>query len=113
MRRLRAGWGSAAVVAAVAWVCLAPAPAPAQSPPCSLEDLAHRSCCELEQLYRQAEAKPTPPGFSRGKPIYCANKSFAGARKAMTGLMWRGKILDACGCGLVNQWLGLKAIKAR
>ncbi len=82
-------------------------------PSLSLEHLARLSCCELEQLYRQAEATPLPDGYVRGRAIYCPDRPLSGARSSLTNFLWRGKLLDAAGCSLVNQWLGFRAIKAR
>jgi hypothetical protein len=105
----------AAVVIVCGWLALGVARAGEchSAEPLSLKSLARLSCPELEQLYRHAEPKPIPGGFARGRPIYCADKPLAGLRSALTGLVWRGKVLDAADQSLVNQWLGLRAIKAR
>jgi hypothetical protein len=81
--------------------------------PCSLEQLARLSWPELEQLYRQA-APPAvvPHGYLRGRAIYCRDKALSGARSAATRVLWHGKHFED-GCTMVNQWCGLKTIRAR
>jgi hypothetical protein len=104
-------------VVAWGWLALGTAGAgcdcPAPAVPLCLEQLARLSWPELEQLYRQAEARPIPAGYARGRAIYCSDSRLAGPRGAVTGLLWHGKLFDGCDCTLVNQWLGFRAVKAR
>jgi hypothetical protein len=67
---------------------------------------------ELEQLYRQAEPGTVPEGYARGRAIYCPDAALSGARNRMTRVLWHGKHFQA-DCTLVNQWLGLRAIRAQ
>ncbi len=88
---------------------------PGTSPasPLSLDQLAGMSWPELEGLYRASDAGAVPAGFAAGKAIYCPCSRFAGVRSKVSGVLWRGKVFDESGCGLVNQWCGFRAIKAR
>jgi hypothetical protein len=135
MRSQHAWGGGALVVAALAWGWLTVGVAAAREAagavdgaavlhagdggpdvpvtPRSLEHLARLSWPELEQLYRQAEARPIPAGYARGRAIYCSGRPLSGPRSALTGLLWHGKVFDAASCSLVNQWLGFRAVKAR
>src|SRR5262249_4685180 len=79
--------------------------------PC-LEQLAKMSWPDLEQLYRHAAPAHVPPGFLRGKAVYCQESRLAGPRAAVTNFLWHGKHFRD-DCTLVNQWCGFKAIKAR
>ena len=85
-------------------------PAP---PALSLEQLAGMTWPELESLYRASDAGAAPVGFAAGKAIYCPCDRLSGVRSKVSGALWRGKVFDPEGCGLVNQWLGFRAIKAR
>lgn len=102
------------IVGLFAW---ASAPAPAQHPVCgspsSLEDLAHLSWPELEQLYRQSPAGALPEGYARGRPLYCPDKLLSGPRTAASRLLWHGKHFCTADGTLVNQWTGFKAVRAR
>ena len=75
------------------------------------DDLVQRSCCELEQIYRQAKPGNIPVGFLEGKVVYCSQR-MAHARSHMTSMLWHGKHFH-CDGTLVNQWSGMKAIHAR
>jgi hypothetical protein len=79
----------------------------------SLECLTRMSWPELECLYRESEPGAIPAGYTPGRAIYCPDSRLAGVRSRMTGALWHGKIFDPCDGTLVNQWLGLRAIKAR
>src|SRR5947209_2146509 len=81
-------------------------------PALTLDRLALVSRAELEQLYAQSEPGTIPEGFLRGRPIYCPDTRLAGAKSKMTGAVWRGKVFDPCEGILVNQWRGLRAIRA-
>ena len=86
--------------------------APPQGPALSLDQLARMGWPELERLYRQSDAGTVPLGYAAGKAIYCPCERLAGVRSRLTGVVWRGKVFDACG-GLVNQWCGFRAVRAR
>jgi hypothetical protein len=76
------------------------------------EQLAKMTWPDLEHLYRQGEPASVPPGYLRGKAIYCQDSRLAGPRSAITNFLWHGKHFRD-DCTLVNQWCGLKAIKAK
>jgi hypothetical protein len=70
------------------------------------------SWAQLEQLYRQSAPASVPHGYLRGRPLYNPDKALSKARSRMTRCLWRGKHFQD-GCELVNQWCGVKAIRAR
>jgi hypothetical protein len=80
---------------------------------CSLEELAALPWPELERLYRQATPGAVPDGFARGRVIYPPWERHGGAKARAAGLVWRGKHFCAADGTLVNQWLGVRAIRAR
>jgi hypothetical protein len=77
----------------------------------SLEQLAGMSWCELEALYRHSCPTEIPVGYARGIPLYDPAKRFTGLRTKCTRALWRGKHVR-CDDSLINQWCGLRAIKA-
>jgi hypothetical protein len=87
-------------------------PLAAPAPALSLDQLAHMSWPELEQLYRDADAGPIPQGYTAGKAIYDPCRRFAGLHSHVTGALWHGKVFDNADCALVNQWTGFQAIRA-
>jgi hypothetical protein len=97
--------------------CLLAAPlAPAHEPyhcGLSLDCLAQMSPCQLEMLYRQAEPGGIPVGFAPGRAIYLPDSFLCRTRSKTTNFLWRGKEFHPEDCTLINQWCGLKAIKAR
>src|SRR5262245_48187211 len=112
-RRDSAGVGI--VLATLAWGLLLDSSARAQGilhTPCSLEELAHLSYADLEQLYRTAQPGAIPCGYTSGRAIYCPDKALSKVRSKITRLVWHGKDFHADGT-LVNQWSGVKAIRAR
>ncbi len=113
-RRL-AGWGLliACSIAAAATPAAARDDPEAPAPALSLDRLAGMSWPELECLYRASEAGAVPVGYAAGKAIYCPCGRLAAVRSKVTGALWRGKVFDDAGCGLVNQWCGFRAIRAR
>jgi hypothetical protein len=74
--------------------------------------LAHMSSQDLECLYRQAEPGRIPDGFARGRVRYCPESFIADVKSAATRLLWQGKVFRAEEGTLVNQWSGLRAIRA-
>ena len=86
---------------------------PPVTPVLSVDILAGMSWPELECLYRNADAGAAPEGFAEGKAIYCPGARFSGARSRLTDFVWRGKVFDGADGSLVNQWRGLRAIRAR
>jgi hypothetical protein len=88
-------------------------PAPCLPEPLSLERLACMSWPELEALYRQAPPGVLPGGYARGRAVYGGDTKFIGPRSKMTRCLWHGKHINVTDCTLINQWLGIKAVKAR
>jgi len=84
----------------------------AGEPSSSLDWLASLSSCQLEALYRAASPGAIPCGSTRGKAIYCPNEPLVGVKSKTVGCIWRGKVFLPDGT-LVNQWSGLRAIRAR
>jgi hypothetical protein len=81
--------------------------------PCrSLEQLARMSWPELEALYRASPPGEIPRGYLRGLAIYDPCGRLAGVRSGVSKTLWRGKVFDACGASLVNQWCGVQAVRA-
>jgi hypothetical protein len=78
-----------------------------------LEQLASLSWSELDQLYRSSQAGSIPHGFARGKVVYPPCERFSHLRSHCAGMMWKGKHFCPEQCALVNQWLGVRAIRAR
>jgi hypothetical protein len=77
----------------------------------SIKDLACLSWCELEALYRAARPGAPPAGYVPGLPIYDPAKRLSSLRGKVTGMLWRGKHFR-CDGSLINQWCGLRAIRA-
>src|SRR5262249_7299624 len=80
--------------------------------PDSLEQLARMSWEDLERLYRESGPGPVPVGYARGRAIYCPGARLSGVKSGVANALWHGKHFAADGCSLVNQWSGLKAIRA-
>jgi hypothetical protein len=83
------------------------------APRLSIEQLACMSWGELEQLYREASPGNCPTGFVHGRAIYCPGKKFSAVKNKATACIWRGKIFDPCCATMINQWRGVRAIRAR
>jgi hypothetical protein len=102
-----------AVWSAVAICMVGPVAIKAEPPALTSARLAEMSWSELEEIYRRALPGPIPEGYLRGHAIYCPCSKHAELRSNVTKSLWHGKHFDACSSTLVNQWSGLKAIKAR
>jgi hypothetical protein len=92
-----------------------PSPAPIETvaqPHYSLSCLARMDWLELEQLYRKSPAGTTPVGYLRGRAIYRPCDFLSGTKSAVSRTLWHGKDFH-CDGTLVNQWSGIRAIKAR
>jgi hypothetical protein len=89
------------------------APDTPQGVACSLDALAALPWPELEHLYRQATPGAVPDGFARGRVVYPPWERHGGAKARAAGLFWRGKHFCAADGTLVNQWLAVRAIRAR
>jgi len=96
---------------AVLVLLLSVLPSAAQDRPVhTLDSLSRLSWCELEQIYRQAEPGESPQGFHRGHVIYPPCDKLAGPRERISNFLWLGK--HFCGTTLINQWRGVRLIKA-
>jgi hypothetical protein len=84
----------------------------AEEPGYRFEDLARMSWAQLECIYRQAPPGRAPMGFAQGRVIYCSDAPLAGLKNNMSHLMWKGKHFCAEDATLINQWCGVKAIRA-
>lgn len=80
------------------------------APVYTLDNLACRSWCELEAIYRAASPGNAPCGFFRGRTVYRKSEHLSGPREAITNFAWQGKhFTDGA---LINQFRGLKLIRA-
>src|SRR5437870_407545 len=84
----------------------------AEPVPTSIEQLRCMSWEELEKLYRQSGPGRIPNGYVRGKAIYNPCEARAKAKSRTTDLFWLGKHFCAANGTLVNQWAGVRAIRA-
>ncbi len=82
-----------------------------QPGPC-LEELSSNSWHELERLYRQAEPGHIPNGFARGRLVYCSDAPLVGIKSGAAQFLWKGKHFCAAEQTLINQWCGVRAIRA-
>jgi hypothetical protein len=81
--------------------------------PHSLEQLARMSWPELECVYRQSPPGTIPQGYLRGRAIYRPGAPLTGTRSKLTHLLWHGKDFCSADGTLINQWCGVRAIRAR
>jgi len=76
----------------------------------TLDALACKRFCELEQIYRTLSPGTLPQGFLRGRVVYSPCESLPGPREKLNNFAWKGKHFH--GDGLINQFRGVKCIKA-
>jgi hypothetical protein len=81
-------------------------------PALCFEDLVCRNWCELEQIYRQAKPGNIPTGFLHGHVVFCPDELLAKTKGRMSTHVWHGKHF-LCDGTLINQWAGVKAIRAK
>ncbi len=129
----RGGWyGTVGNLAALAWVLGVVAPLDAQARPAparpspqtagglpmsdgaglTLRRLVRMSPRELEQLYAQGCTAPIPPGKIRGQALMNPGTRLAVPASGVSRLVWQGKIFQADGRTAVNQFFGVRMIKA-
>jgi hypothetical protein len=110
-------------VCAMNWLCLRgffgaialglfASSAHSQATTLSFEVLACASFHELESLYRQAAPGTMPTGFVRGRTVYCSHDFLAGSRARIANFFWKGKHFCDQDSSLINQFLGVRAIRA-
>ncbi len=75
-------------------------------------ELAHKSWAELECIYRDAVPGQPPCGFAAGRVVYGPESFLPKVKSGASQLVWRGKQFYPERESLVNQWLGLQAIRA-
>jgi hypothetical protein len=101
-----------AVIPFLALLCGGIAVASASEPDFCPANLAHKSWNDLECIYRQAEPGHIPCGLAHGQVVYRQGSFLPNVKSAATGLLWKGKVFDAGAGTLINQWCGVKAIRA-
>ena len=80
--------------------------------PLTFERLTCMSWDELQQLYRDAKPGNVPSGFVRGRSLFNPCEKLAGPRTKVANCLWKGKHFCPDDATLVNQWLGVRAIRA-
>lgn len=80
--------------------------------PLTYERLTCMTWDELQQLYRNAQPGNVPTGFVRGKSLFNPCDKLAGPRTKVANCLWKGKHFCPDDATLVNQWLGVRAIRA-
>jgi hypothetical protein len=67
---------------------------------------------QLALLYGNSPAGSIPLGNSRGRAIFIPGTILGAVLSWLGNLLWKGKVVDAAGHGLVNKILGLKLVRA-
>lgn len=67
---------------------------------------------QLALLFNNGRAGVIPRGDSIGKAIFAPGTIFGAWLSFLGNLLWKGKIVDADGRGLINKILGFKLIRA-
>src|SRR5262245_28921219 len=80
--------------------------------PLTFERLTCMTWDELQCLYRGAESGRLPCGFVRGRSLFPPCEFLSGARTKVANCLWKGKHFCPEDGTLVNQWLGIRAIRA-
>ena len=80
--------------------------------PVTFERLTCMSWDELQHLYRNAPPGSVPSGFVRGKSLFNPCEALAGPRTKVANCLWKGKHFCPDDATLINQWLGVRAIRA-
>ncbi|MCI0680572.1 MAG: hypothetical protein L0Y71_00590 [Gemmataceae bacterium] len=80
--------------------------------PLAFERLTCMSWDELQGLYRDAKPGNVPSGFVRGRTMFNPCEFLPGPRTKIANCLWKGKHFCAEEGTLVNQWLGVRAIRA-
>jgi hypothetical protein len=109
MQRTPCGkWGR--LIAGALGVLLTVALAGGGEPQCclSLEQLEHMSCCELENLFKNAEVGAPLVGCARGRLVYLADHFLPKVKLRVAKTVWEGKSASEDG-SFVNLWAGNRA----
>jgi hypothetical protein len=80
--------------------------------PLTFERLTCMNWDELQCLYRDAQPGHMPCGFVRGRSLFPPCEFLSGARTKVANCLWKGKHFCPEDGTLVNQWLGIRAIRA-
>jgi hypothetical protein len=86
--------------------------ASASEPVCCPRTLNHLSWNDLDSIYRQAEPGRIPNGFAQGRVVYCPDAFLGRVKSGAAQLFWKGKDFCAEEETLINQWCGIRAIRA-
>ncbi len=89
------------------------APAGAQTPAVSVDQLLRMSGPELDALYRQGSVAGIPPGRVRGTAILAPGTRRNEAMARGTRLVWQGKVFDPAESSAVNRFFGLRIVRAQ
>ena len=89
------------------WACISSA-----SEPICCKNPDQLSWHDVDFLYRQADPGRIPDGFARGRILYCPDAFLGKVKSGTTQLVWKGKHFSAEDQTLVNQWCGIRAIRA-
>ncbi len=81
-------------------------------PPLTFDRLACMGWDELQNLYHNAQPGTVPSGFVRGRSLFNPCETLAGPRTKVANCLWKGKHFCPEDGTLVNQWLGVRAIRA-
>lgn len=67
---------------------------------------------QLSLLFGNSPASPVPLGDSEGRAIFLPGTKLGGVLSWLGNRLWKGKIVDPSGHGLINKVLGMKLIRA-
>ncbi|MCS7046499.1 MAG: hypothetical protein NZO58_09105 [Gemmataceae bacterium] len=79
----------------------------------TFDRLVGMSWGELQALYAAAGPGTMPRGFVRGKSLYPPCAVLAGPRTHLANGLWKGKHFCPDDASLINQWCGIRAIRAQ
>lgn len=82
------------------------------APPLTFQRLTCMSWDELHSLYCEAKPGTVPSGFVRGRSMFNPCELLPGPRTKIANCLWKGKHFCGEEGTLVNQWLGVRAIRA-
>jgi hypothetical protein len=78
----------------------------------NLRRLTTLSQCELALLYAESPAGAVPRGESAGRAIFVPRTRFGAALSWLGNRLWKGKVFDQSGHGLINKILGMRLVRA-
>jgi hypothetical protein len=101
-------WAAPLLMLLCGWACVSSA----SEPVCCPLTLNPMNWDDLDFIYRQAEPGRIPNGFAQGRVVYCPDAGLAKIKSRAAQLIWKGKDFCAEEGTLVNQWCGIRAIRA-